>query len=192
MKSIKGLFILAVISLLFDSCSSQQSFEPLFQESGNNWTREGDAEWRFENNELIGSISKGAGYVMTKTSYNDFILELEFYPDSTINSGIFVRCKNRELSGEDCYENNIWDLHPKQENRTGAVVSRATPLEKVNTLNKWNTYKIKNQKDHLQAWINGKLVVDFKNQELNNGPIGLQASGKGVIKFRNVKIATLE
>ena len=146
MKSIKGLFILAIISLLFDSCASQRLFEPLFQKNGTDWTMEGDAEWNFSNNELIGSSVEGEGYVMTKNSYDNFILELEFYPDSTMNSGIFVRCKTRELSGKDCYENNIWDLHPKQENRTGAVVSRSPPLKKVNTSNKWNTYKIKKSK----------------------------------------------
>ncbi len=164
----------------------------LFQKNGDDYKTEGEAEWRFENDELIGSLSEGAGFVMTKASYSDFMLELEFKPDSTINSGVFIRCQKRELSFEDCYEINIWDLHPKQEFRTGAVVSRFSPLKKIKTLNKWNRYRIKNEKDHLQAWINDILVVDLRDADLKNGPIALQAAEKGEIKFRNVKITKLE
>ena len=190
----RNVFSLAVVFIFIFAvaCSGETKSETLFQESGDDWSMEGDAQWRFENDELIGSLSEGAGFVMTKTSYDDFVLELEFQPDSTINSGIFIRCKNRELSFADCYEINIWDLHPKQENRTGAVVSRFSPLKKLETLNKWNTYKIKNQNDYLQAWINDILVVDLKDQDLKSGPIALQAAEKGEIKFRNVRITKLE
>lgn len=187
-----GLSFWAVCTMISAiSCALQPGAELIFQENGTNWTVEGDADWRFEKNELIGSLSEGAGFVMTETAYDDFVLELEFHPDSTINSGVFIRCKQRQLSYEDCYEINIWDLHPKQENRTGAVVSRFSPLEKLETLNKWNTYKIRNEKDRLQAWINGVLVVDLKDQDLKSGPIALQAAEKGVIKFRNVKVKSL-
>ena len=190
----RNVFSLAVVFIFIFAvaCSGETKSETLFQESGDDWSMEGDAQWRFENDELIGSLSEGAGFVMTTASYDNFILELEFHPDSTINSGIFIRCKNRELSFANCYEINIWDLHPKQENRTGAVVSRFSPLKKLETLNKWNTYKIKNQNDYLQAWINDILVVDLKDQDLKSGPIALQAAEKGEIKFRNVRITKLE
>ena len=72
------------------------------------------------------------------------------------------------------------------------MVSRFSPLKKVETLNKWNTYRIKNEKDHLQAWINDILVVDLKDQDLKSGPIALQAAEKGKIKFRNMRITKLE
>lgn len=192
MKITIGLLFTLILFLCAVSCLDKTATENLFQENGTDWTTEGDAQWRFENNELIGSLSEGAGFVMTKASYDDFILELEFHPDSTINSGVYIRCKNREISATDCYENNIWDLHPKQENRTGAIVNKFPPLKKLETLNKWNTYKIKNQKDHLQAWINDVLVVDLKDQDLKTGPIALQAAVKGEIKFRNVNITKLE
>lgn len=174
------------------SCSEKTEVtEKLFQENSTDWFSEGDAEWKFVINKLIGSLESGAGFVMTKKSYTDFMLELEFKPDSTINSGVFIRCKNQELSFEDCYEINIWDLHPKQENRTGAVVSRTSPLAKVETLNHWNSYKIKNEKEHLEVWINDVLVVDLKDKSRTEGPLALQAAESGQISFRNVKITTL-
>lgn len=182
-----GLFLFVVFS-----CAPTAKPQAMFLENGTDYTVEGDARWHFENDELIGNSSGRSGFVMSKASYSDFILTLEFMPDSTINSGIFIRCKNRELSFEDCYEINIWDLHPKQEFRTGAVVSRFSPLQKIETLNQWNRYRIRNEKDHLQAWINDTLVVDLKDSDLKSGPIALQAAEHGTIRFRNVRLTELD
>ena len=170
-------------------CNS--SNEVLFEENGNNWFTEGDASWGFDDNELVGIAKGGAGFIMTKNLYKDFMLELEFKPDSTINSGIFIRCKNKELSMVDCYENNIWDLHPNQENRTGSVVNRAKPQVQVETLDKWNIYKIIIEKNHLRTWVNGKLTTDIINNDLIEGMIALQAAETGIIRFRNIKIQNL-
>lgn len=192
MKKFTILSIAAIIVVSNFSCSVGLSSETLFQENADDWFSVGDAQWKFVNGELVGSLDSGSGFVMTEKSYKDFVLELEFKPDSTINSGIFIRCKENAISNVDCYEINIWDLHPDQKNRTGAVVTRSTPLAIVETLNKWNSYKIKNEKDHLQVWINDILTADMKNQDLVEGPIALQAAETGQIKFRNVTIVSLE
>lgn len=193
MKKLTALFSIFFLIILVSSCAEKAApVEVLFQEGSQDWFSEGDAEWKYVNNELIGSLDSGAGFVMTKKSYSNFILELEFKPDSAINSGVFIRCKQKELSHSDCYEVNIWDLHPKQENRTGAIVSRASPIEKIETLNKWNRYKISNQNDHLQVWINDIIMVDIKDQDLKEGPIALQAAESGKISFRNVKLTSLD
>ena len=92
----------------------------------------------------------------------------------------------------ECYENNIWDMHPEQENRTGSVVNRAKPLIYVETLDKWNTYKIKIKKNRLQAWVNGKLTTDIINNDLIEGMIALQAAETGEIRFKNIKIQNLD
>ena len=192
MKKFRILSIAAIIVVSNFSCSVGSSSETLFQENADDWFSEGDAQWKFVNGELVGSLDSGNGFVMTEKSYKDFMLELEFKPDSTINSGIFIRCKENAISNVDCYEINIWDLHPDQKNRTGAVVTRTTPLAIVETLDKWNSYKIKNEKDHLQVWINDVLTADMKNQDLVEGPIALQAAETGQIKFRNVTVVSLE
>ena len=181
---------LLIILVLFLTISCQNS-QTLFQENGDDWIAEGDAHWSFSYNELTGNVNDEVGFVMTKNTYKDFVLELEFKPDSTINSGIFIRCKNYELSAEDCHEVNIWDLHPNQDFRTGAIVTKFKPLAIVETIGKWNTYKIKNEKDHLEVWINGVLTADLKDDSLVEGYIGLQASGTGEISFRNVKVSPL-
>lgn len=187
----KHIRVSPLVILVLFFCISCGDAKILFHPDNEDWFENGDAKWLNISEEIVGSINGGSGYVMTKDVYKDFILELEFYPDKTINSGVFIRCKNFELSHDDCYEINIWDEHPNQKNRTGAIVSRTTPLAHVNTLNKWNMYKIKMQNNHLQVWVNGILISDLENDELSEGYIGLQSAETGTIKFRNVKIKVL-
>ncbi len=190
MKKLRIHSVIGVIVLfIIISCNQSQT---LFQENPKDWDAYGDANWNFSNNELIGKITDGAGFVMTRQSYKDFILEVEFKPDSTINSGVFIRCKDKDVNPSDCYELNIWDLHPDQDNRTGAIVTRTIPLAYVETINKWNTFRIKAEKDHIQVWINDTLTADTRDEGLFDGYIGLQAKGTGEIRFRNFGIKTRE
>ncbi len=193
MKNSRLLAKLLIVSLIIGSCAGAKiPQEILFAENSKDWFSEGDAKWEFVNGELVGSLEAGTGFAMTKKSYKDFVLELEFKPDSTINSGVFIRCKENGISNVDCYEINIWDLHPDQKSRTGAVVTRTTPLTKVETLDKWNRYKIRNEKDHLQVWVNGVLTADLKDQDLAVGPIALQAAESGRILFRNIRLTKID
>jgi hypothetical protein len=188
----KKLIIYSIVGVivLFLTISCNHS-RTIFQENSKNWDTYGDAKWSFSNNEFVGEITDGAGFVLTRQPYKDFILELEFKPDSTINSGVFIRCKNEDINPSDCYELNIWDLHPDQDNRTGAIVARMAPLAFVETINKWNTFRIKAEKNRIQVWINETLTADTSDNALIEGYIGLQAKGTGEIKFRNFSIKTL-
>ena len=185
MRSVISAFFCFLILPLIISCGN--SYE-LFQKDAKDWKTYGDADWGFSDNTLIGKASGESGFVMTEQSYKDFILELEFKPDSTINSGVFVRCAKKELIATDCHELNIWDLHPNQEYRTGAIVTKATPLERIETLNKWNTYKIQVENNRIQVWVNDTLTADSNLEYPEEGFIGLQAQGTGEIHFRNVRI----
>lgn len=186
------LTAIIVIIILNYSCGHHASTKMvLFDEQGTNWFDGGDAKWSFKDEVLVGTASGGSGFVMTQESFRDFELTLEFNPDSTVNSGIFIRCNKKALSNTDCYEMNIWDLHPDQNARTGSVVTRAVPRVHVETIGKWNTYKIKCVGSHIQTWVNNELTVDINNQDLNEGYIALQAAETGTIKFRNVQLSLL-
>ncbi len=185
-----SFYCFAILLLSFNlSCKNSQN---LFQENTKDWNVEGDADWSFSNNQLIGKIDKGSGFVLTKQTYEDFLLEMEFKPDSTINSGVFIRCKDSEINPMNCYEANIWDLHPNQDYRTGAIVLKSKPLAIVETIGKWNSYRIKSEKDHLLVWINGVLMADIRDKAHPLGHIALQATGSGEVRFRNVRIQPIE
>lgn len=183
------LFLCLVASLSTVACTNSSA---LFQENSGDWEVFGNAQWTFSKDFLRGTCEDGSGFVMTKQTYKDFVLELEFKPDSTINSGVFIRCSKKELSATDCHEINIWDLHPNQENRTGAIVTKAVPLSHVETLNKWNTYKIKAEGHSIQVWVNDIMTADSNYPYPNEGFIGLQAMGTGEILFRRITLSPID
>ncbi|MEQ8714256.1 MAG: DUF1080 domain-containing protein [Cyclobacteriaceae bacterium] len=186
-----GLIAMTISSYLLSCNSTQQQDQTLFDPAVDNWTINGDASWEYIDDEWIGRLDSGTGFVMTKGRFDNFELTLGFYPDSTVNSGIYIRCKDPMISASDCYELNIWDLHPNQGNRTGAVVNRATPLAHVETLNQWNSYRIRIEGDHLQAWVNDEQTADLHNSDLTNGYIALQAAMAGEVRFKNVRLTRL-
>ncbi|NRD19977.1 DUF1080 domain-containing protein [Winogradskyella eckloniae] len=188
----KEKYLLIAALILFFVASCRPTDHKLFQENGTDWKAYGNDCWHFSNNELIGKIIDAEGYVITKEKFKNFDLTLEFKPDSTINSGIFIRCHNEDMNPKNCYEINIWDLHPDQSNRTGAIVGRTETLAKVETINKWNTYRITARDEHIQIWINNILVIDAIDHTLTEGYIGLQAKATGKVHFRNININTID
>lgn len=188
MKASFYFFALLVLSLNV-SCKDSHN---LFQENTNDWSIVGEADWSYSNNELIGKVDKESGFVLTKQTYKDFLLEMEFKPDSTINSGIFIRCNDNEINPKNCYEANIWDLHPNQDYRTGTIVLKSKPIATVETIGKWNTYKVKSEKDRISVWINDILTADIRDKAHPQGHIALQANGNGEIRFRNVRLQPIK
>ena len=182
---------LLAVALVFQTTSCDFS-QHLFEEGSDTWNAYGDASWEFLDGNLIGQVNNQSGFVMTTNSYKDFRLDLEFYPDSTINSGVFIRCTRKELSATDCHELNIWDLHPNQDFRTGAIVTKAVPQKKVETMNQWNTYRIETRNSRIQVWINGHLTADAQLVNPPEGYIALQAMGKGRIQFRNMVLTEIK
>ncbi|NRD23729.1 DUF1080 domain-containing protein [Winogradskyella litoriviva] len=184
--------ISAVILVIFSLVFSCNHSEKLFQENSNTWKSYGDNCWHFSENELIGEVKNQESYLITKQRFKDFDLNLEFKPDNSINTGVFIRCINEDVNPKNCYELNIWDLHPDQTNRTGAIVARVNPRVVVSTINKWNTYRIKAVNSHIQVWINDTLTIDTIDNALREGYIGLQAKATGKVSFRNINIQTID
>ena len=85
------------------------------------WRVEGDSEWAVVDQAIVASGSE-EGFLVSEKDYGDFHLLVEFWVDATTNSGIFSRCTQRSrFHAETCYELNIFDDHPQQEARTGAI-----------------------------------------------------------------------
>ncbi len=198
-----GVVFTLMVALLsafgLNSCGPKQpvdnaggDWRSLFGEPDQSWTIQGEAIWRIEDGELIGTTESGTGYVVTNRTYRDFHLQAEFFPDEGINSGIFFRCLPDSIGPVHCYEANIWDNHVDQRWRTGAIVLHQSPEARIETIDRWNTYEIKAVKDHITMWVNGIPAVDLKDTTRGEGVIALQAFGEGRIKFRNVRIRPLK
>jgi hypothetical protein len=137
---------------------------------------------------------KDPAYLVSKQSYKDFEMRVEFWASDNANSGVFLRCQNRQdIGDETCYEANIFDQRPDPTYATGAIVKVApVPRDFERAGGKWNTFEIVAQGNHLVVVMNGKKTVDVVSTRSNmlSGPFGLQW-GQGTIKFRKVQIREL-
>ena len=156
------------------------------------WDRIGDDPWRFGEDGVEAGPAEVTGFLVSKATFGDFRLTLEYWVEDDTNSGIHVRCTSRESIGPDvCYEINIWDSHPNQASRTGSVVTIAEPLAHIDGLERWVPVEIVAEGERLRALFDGQLTADLEHGRSANGAIALQYAGTGTLRFRNVVIEAL-
>ena len=154
-----------------------------------NFTRVGDANWTATDGAVQATQGgKDPAYLVSKQSYTNFAMRVEFWASDDANSGVFMRCQDRNAIGdESCYEANIFDQRPDPTYGTGAIVKVAavSPMPKAG--GKWNVYEITVRGTQLTLVLNGVKTVDVQDSKLASGPFALQW-GRGTIKFRKVQI----
>lgn len=202
MRSKSGLLLASVFLALVSACggSSSPSSPPV---SADGWQTLfdgssldffdilGDANWRIEDNAVVADQSTAASFLVSKESYSDFELELEFWVNTEANSGIFVRCQDPQaVTDTSCYEVNIYDTRADQTYRTGGIVNLVAPAEFVYTGGQWNRYQITANGNRLQVVLNGRNMVDIEDSQFTSGPVALQY-GSGTVRFRNVRLRPL-
>jgi len=154
-----------------------------------NFDQVGTANWRVAEQAMAADY--GQGFLVTKQSYADFQLRLEFWADEGTNSGVFIRCADPEEPGaQSCYEINIFDNNPNRNNATGAVVGVKAPLRVPQTELKWNLLEIEARGSQLNVSVNHERTVSVRDSKHARGRIALQRNA-GVIYFRNVQIRAL-
>ncbi|WP_348756067.1 DUF1080 domain-containing protein [uncultured Aquincola sp.] len=159
-----------------------------------NFTRVAEANWTATDGAIQATQGgKDPAYLVSRNSYGDYQLRVEFWTSDDANSGVFLRCNNRTvIDDKTCYEANIFDQRPDPTYGTGAIVRLAKvpdPMPKAGS--RWNTYLITVQGPRLVLELNGVKTADVQSNELlAPGPIALQW-GRGVVKFRKVEIRPL-
>ena len=145
---------------------------------------------------LVDGVLQGKGgklgYLVTQDSYTNFEIRAEFWADEDCNSGLFMRCQDRNKVGADnSYEVNIFDKRPDPSYGTGAIVDVAKvaqPMPKA--ANRWNTYEVTARGDRMVVVLNGQQTVDVRDSKFKSGPLALQSAG-GIIRFRKVQIRAI-
>ena len=158
-----------------------------------NFNQLGQANWSATDGAIQATAgSGGASFLVSKQSYSDFELRIEFWSGDDANSGIFMRCQDAaSINDRNCYEANIFDQRPDPSFGTGGIVHIAPvsdPAPKAG--GKWNTYEITLQGSHLVVVLNGVTTVDVQDSLFASGPIARQW-GRGTIRFRQVQIRSL-
>jgi hypothetical protein len=157
------------------------------------WYPQGAVDWRVEDGAIVAA-GVGDGFLLSEAEFHNFELSLEFWVDAGTNSGVFIRCSDRErIHPDSCYELNIWDEHPRQEARTGAIVFRfMPPMVHVNTVGRWNTLHVSAQRDKIELRVNNQVTAELDDAESRAGFVALQHWEEGTVKFRNIVIEPLE
>ncbi|MGZ9065831.1 MAG: 3-keto-disaccharide hydrolase [Burkholderiales bacterium] len=162
-----------------------------------NFTRDGDANWRAEGGAIVADRGKG-GFLVSKQSFGDYQLRIEFFPDHNTNSGIYMRCSVREkLTDKLCHEANVFDQRPDPTFATGGIVHMGKVLQPVKAGGKWNTYDITARGKNITVVLNGVKTAEIDNAQFLNGPIALQFGNLpnnvpgGAIRFRKVQVRPL-
>ena len=192
---------LLVSGFIFFGCSQQMSDQ---RDAGwvtlldgpkglENWDQVGTSNWAVVDGVVQADkrAGKEAGFLVSKNSYKDFQIRVEFWVSDDANSGIYMRCQDpKKITDKSCYEANIYDQRPDPSFGTGAIVhiTKVSPMPKAG--GKWNTYEITAKGPQLTVMLNGTCTAEAKDTQFASGPIALQ-HGAGVVKFRKVQIKPL-
>jgi hypothetical protein len=155
------------------------------------WTPLGDANWTVRDGAICAD--KGAiSFLVSRESYRDFDLRAAFWVSHEANSGIFIRCSDRDrVSATNAYEVNIFDTRPDPAYGTGSIVDVAKVFPMPKAGGRWNLMQVRARGDTFSVVFNGRKTVDSaRNDAHAEGPIALQY-GAGTVKFRSIAIRTL-
>lgn len=189
--------ILSILLMSVAACTTSVTtsyLEPFINETGK---LKGDifagAGWGLNDGVITPAPTEDMTYLFGTESYDNFVLTLEFFPVGNVNSGVFIRCQpGMGINPKNCYEINIWDDHPDQEKRTGAIVGAALPLEKISTVGKWNTCEITADAESITVRMNGVVTAVHEGNKLASGFLALQRANAATIQFRNIRLEPLE
>src|ERR1700733_1378195 len=217
------LLLLGTLTLVAAAPASDAagSWRPLLEDHSANawrgWKAEGlPAGWH-----IAGGVLSKDGAVddlVTKQTFGDFELELEWKIGKAGNSGVFYR-------GTREYDHIYWSAPEYQlldDANTEDGKSRLTaagsdfalypaPAGVVHPFNHWNKSRLLVQGNHVEHWLNGRKIVEYELKSADwkarvaaskfaaypnyglaaSGLIGLQGDHPGALAIRNIRIREL-
>jgi hypothetical protein len=179
----------------FTPAAAQDGWVTLFDGKNlDQWDQVGASNWHIADGAVIADQSsdkKDPGYLVSKKSYKNFIVRVEFWASHDANSGIYFRCLDpKKITDRTCYEANIFDERPDPSYGTGAITRYVEVTSMPKAGEKWNTYEITAIGRDITVVLDGKEVAKLRNGMFDEGPIALQ-HGAGTIKFRKVQVKEL-
>src|SRR5918995_1616314 len=107
---------LSIIALALFALSAQTStgWVTLFNGKDlNNFNQVGTANWHIVDG--VVQANMGVGHLVSKESYTDFEIKVEFFAGPKSNSGVYMRCLDgSKITDKTCYEANVYDNRPRQ------------------------------------------------------------------------------
>jgi len=183
--------------------SLERSSEPAWGHSRSIFTGKNFDGWRFSSQKhsnwsVIDNSLQNSGHgaeIITTEKFGDFKLHIEFNCDPNTNSGIYLRGRY-EVQVETDSAAEIASHH------TGGVYGFLAPNpEQPRKPGEWQIFDITFVGRNLSVIQNGITVIDHKtvpgitggaldSREGEPGPIYLQGSEEGTVRYRNITITT--
>ncbi|MEP1487509.1 MAG: DUF1080 domain-containing protein [Algibacter sp.] len=208
--------VLLLIVIVFSSCSNTKKDDTpwvnIFDgKTLNGWSViGGEATYKVEDATIIGTTVRNTPNTFLRSDelYGDFILELDYKVDSTMNSGIQIRTNSFPHYRDGRVHGYQVEIDPSERAWSGGIYDESrrgwlNPLtdnpeaQKAFKQNEWNHYRIEAIADTLKTWVNGVPASHLIDDKTATGFIGLQVHSikdhqkEGTeIKWKNVKILT--
>jgi len=164
------VFVVLVIALLAPALAPAADWTPLFDGTSlKGWTqRGGQASYKVEEGSIVGTAVPNTpnSFLCTERDYGDFILELEFRIDPTLNAGIQFRSQSLPDYKKGQVHGYQMEIDPSQRGWSGGIYDEGRrgwifPLELLPEAryafkqNEWNRYRIEAIGDSIRTWVNG-------------------------------------
>jgi hypothetical protein len=121
--------------------------------------------WEYKDGILT---SKGNGYIWTKKTYGDFVLNLDFRVEEKTDTGVILRCTSNT---RDWVQNSlevqiIPEERPNDKHNTGGIYDIAAPSRAIEIVpGKWHHYTITAQGSKIQVVLDGERVTSIDLSE---------------------------
>jgi hypothetical protein len=179
----------------FAPAGAQDGWVTLFDGKNlDQWDQLGGSNWHIADGAVVAdqmADKKVAGYLVSKKSYKNFVVRVEFWASHDANSGIYFRCLDpKVITDRTCYEANIFDERADPSYGTGAITRYVEVTSMPKAGEKWNTYEITVNGRDITVVLDGKETAKLRNGMFDAGPIVVQ-HGAGTIKVRKVQVKEL-
>jgi hypothetical protein len=183
----------------------------------------GEARYVVRDGTIVGLVTEGVkqnSFLTTEALFGDFVFECEFKAADGINSGLQYRSAppNETVKRVHGYQFEI-DPTPRgltggfyEEGRRGWFSPKANNGEPQKTwaaahagfykFGEWNTLRIEARGSKIRHWLNGKLTVEFDDQDpvrIPRGFFGIQVHSttnatlfNKEVAFRNLRVQKLD
>jgi len=209
---------LAVVTMIvFIGCSESQKDETpwvsLFDgKTLNGWSsiKGGNALYEVKDGAIVGTTVRNTPntFLTSDKMYGDFILELDYKVDPSMNSGIQIRSNSIQNYRDGVVHGYQIEIDPAErawsagiydEQRRGWLfpMTDNKKAQEAFKQNGWNNYRIEAIGDTIKTWINGVPAAHLIDDMTPSGFIGLQVhrirdnNPEGTeIMWKNIKILT--
>lgn len=172
----------------------------------------GTAPYTVQDGSIIGTTVPGTpnSFLITENRYVDFVLELEFRADSSLNSGIQIRSNHFPDYKKDVFHGYQIEIDPTPRAWSGGVYDESRrgwlfklegkpEAQRAYRKNGWNHYRIEAIGNRIRTWVNGIPVADLTDSLTRCGHIGLQVHDIGqdaskagrTVAWRNIRLRDL-